>query len=198
MKIVIDNTILDFAYLDDFLCALSKVDKKYVLYTYDIDSNDNEKLKYPERVFAYEFYHQYRLIMEDKKTLYNSLYLNGEQPKSSLVWKGLAKITPDLVLHGKIGEEDETGESQKWLCEIKMLGNPNVVNDLEKIKNDECMLKFNDYIFLYVGATLQNLKDKLEGCNKEKLNCHTICVCAYYDDAGVQITCRRINEIINF
>lgn len=193
MKFVIDCTVNDCKYLDDILCALARVDIKYVLYP----SKDN--YKYPERVFAYEFYHQYRIIMEEKKEKYKDLYLNGEQPKSSLVWEGLAMITPDLVLHGKVGEEDNTGESQKWLCEIKMISNFNVIDDLEKIKEGESILKFQHYILLYVGATLQNLKDKLENKNKdkEKLDCNTLCICAFYDEDGVQLTCRRLYEIIN-
>ena len=183
--------MIDCEYLDDFLCALSKVNIKYVLYPYGDD------YKYPERVFAYEFYHQYRLIMEEKKEKYEGLFLNGEQPKLSKVWEGLAQITPDLVLHGKVGEKDDTGESQKWLCEIKMISNSQVINDLKKIKKDEAILKFHNYILLYVGATLQNLKDKLEGCDKEKIDGNTICICAFYDMGGVKITCKRLNEIIN-
>lgn len=191
MNIIIDYSMIDCEYLDDFLCALSKVDIKYVLYSI------GEDYKYPERVFAYEFYHQYRLIMEEKKEKYKSLYLNGEQPKSSKVWEGLAQITPDLVLHGNVGEKDDTGESQKWLCEIKMISNSKVEDDLEKIKKDEAILKFQNYILLYVGAKLQNLKNKLEGCDKEKFDVNTICVCAFYDDDGIQITCKRLFEIIN-
>jgi len=190
-KIIIDYSMIDCEYLDDFLCALSKVDKKYVLYPFGDDC------KYSERVFAYEFYHQYRLIMEEKKEKYRGLYLNGEQPKSSLVWEGLGMITPDLVLHGKVGEKDDAGESQKWLCEIKMISNSQVVNDLEKIKKDESKLKFQHYMLLYVGATLQNLKNKLEGCNKDNKYGNTICICAFYDEDGIQITCRRLFEIIN-
>lgn len=190
-KIRVDYSMIDCEFLDDFLCALSKVDMKYVLYPF------REDYKYPERVFAYEFYHQYRLIMEEKKEKYKSLYLNGEQPKSSKVWEGLAQITPDLVLHGKIGEKDDTGKSQKWLCEIKSISNPQIINDLIKIENDETILKFQNYILLYVGATLQNLKDKLEGCDKDKIDNNTICICAFYDEDGIQITCRRLFEIIN-
>ena len=191
MKIIIDYSMIDCEYLDDFLCALSHVDKKYVLYQFGDD------YKYPERVFAYEFYHQYRLIMEEKKGKYKDLYLNGEQTKLSKVWEGLAQITPDLVLHGKIGEKDDTGETQKWLCEIKMISNSNVKDDLEKIKRDEGILKFQNYIFLYVGATIKNLKDKLEGCDKDKIDNNTICICAFYDEDGIQITCRSLFEIIN-
>lgn len=191
IKIIIDYCMTNCEYLDDFLSALSKVDIKYFLYPY------GKEYKYPERVFAYEFYHQYRLIMEEKKEKYKGLYLNGEQSKSSLVWEGLGQITPDLVLHGKMGEKDDTGESQKWLCEIKTISNPQVINDLEKIKKDEAILKFQNYILLYVGATLQNLKVKLEGCDKEKIDMNTICICAFYDDDGIQITCRRLLEIIN-
>ena len=196
MKYTIDTTV-KAQYLDDFFCALSKVELKYVLYhCKNNEPNVTDEYKYPERVFAYEFYHQYRSIMEEKAGIYCGLYLNGEQPKSSQVWEGLSKITPDIVLHGKVGEHDATGESQKWLCEIKMTGNPYVKDDLVKMTNNESILKFQNYIFLYVGATLQNLKDKLDGCN-ERIDGNILCICAFYDEYDVQISCRRYNEIIN-
>lgn len=197
LKIDIDYSILDCEYIDDFLSALSKVETDYILYAIPENSETKESFKYPERVFAYEFYHQYRLIMDEKKEKYRGLYLNGEQPKSSKIWEGLANITPDLVLHGKIGEKDDTGESQKWLCEIKMKSNPAIIQDLKKIKSNESVLKFQDNFFLYVGATLQNLKDVLDKSDMKQMNVDTICVCLYHDDDGIQIACRRLLDIIN-
>ena len=75
---IIRNTINDWDFLDDFLRALRKVDSGYYMYPIKDDNGKTDR-KYPERVFAYEFYHQYRKIMEGKRDVYSGLYLNGEQ-----------------------------------------------------------------------------------------------------------------------
>ena len=131
--ITISSTVKNCPYIKDITNALKKVGQEYVIYIDTEGSNKNKnKIKYTERVFAYEFYHRYRCIMERKKEFYKGLYLNGEQPKNGQIWKGLAAITPDLVLHGQINIPDYSGESQKWLCEIKMAGNPKIIDDIKK------------------------------------------------------------------
>ena len=82
MRWKIESTVSDCPYIDDILCALTKVTPDYIIYPC-FESNKkkrnkkagngegaNQKYKYPERVFAYEFYHQYRRIMECKKEEY--------------------------------------------------------------------------------------------------------------------------------
>lgn len=194
MKIVIDNSVEDCKYIDDVIYALCKVNSKYFVYP---DNDKEDQYKYPERVFAYELYHQYRTIMQEMPEKYSGLYLNGEQPKSSHVWKGLARITPDMILHKYIDKPDYTGEGQEWLCEIKMLGNPNIIGDLTKIKEKEEVLKFKDYIFMYIGSDIVNFKRKLDDakfCLNDTI-CRTICICAVYNDNETSIECKRINNI---
>lgn len=61
-------------FVDDLLLSLSGVDSFYYSYT-----TPKGNIKYPERVFAYEVYHQLREIMQEKAEKYNDIHLNGEQ-----------------------------------------------------------------------------------------------------------------------
>lgn len=210
MRWKVENTVLDCLYIDDILCALKKVTSDYIIYPC-FDSNEkkrnnnsgdgvkfDQKYRYPERVFAYEFYHQYRRVMECKKEEYADLFLNGEQPKSSQIWKGLSAITPDIVLHGKSKEADYTGKTQKWLCEIKMNGNPKMIEDLKKIKNKEKILKFNDYVFICIGCDINHFKTIIKDKNlkREEVDEHTICILVLYNDKEIKISSKRLSEIM--
>ena len=196
LKPKIDNRVTS-EYIDDIICALKLVEKEFIV-NVNADADDESKYKYPERIYAYEFYHQYRKIMEEKKEKYDGLFLNGEQPKSSSVWNGLSSITPDIVLHRKVNEKDETAEGQKWLCEIKMAGNPGWIDDLKKIKDKEEVLKFHDYIFLMIGKTREIFKQHLKSSHlkKEDVNLETICILANNDDETITIECSRLEELM--
>jgi hypothetical protein len=197
------NDVKKSSYLDDILKALSNVRTEYmVYYSPDLNKGNKSYYKYTERMFAYELYHQYRIIMQRKKKKYAGLYLNGEQQKSSQGWKGLKKITPDIVLHGMIDKPDYSGFSQKWLCEIKMFTNPEIVKDLTKIKNKASILRFQDYFFIFVGGNDNDLK--IECRNKHiKVNDvfnDTICICIDIIDSknnDFNIICKRISNIID-
>lgn len=78
-----------------------------------------------------------------------------------------------------------------------MLGNPNIIGDLTKIKEKEEVLKFKDYIFMYIGSDIVNFKRKLDDakfCLNDTI-CRTICICAVYNDNETSIECKRINNI---
>ena len=197
MKFQINNSVTDCPYIDDILFALKNVDSKYALYPYDKNVDGTDKCKYPERVFAYEFYHQYRRIMECKKECYCNLYLNGEQPKSSQIWKGLATITPDLVLHGKINEADHSSTTQKWLCEIKMNENLKLTDDLIKKKKKESVLLFQDYILLCVGITKDILISRIDKkeLTTKNVDVRTICICVDYGEKMI-ISSDRLFELM--
>ena len=185
-----------FKYYKDFVEALGKIEGKYIafkpFYSDDdkIRNSKDPRVKYAERVFAYEFYHQYRIIMDRKKKRYNNIQLNGEQEKDvkefTAIKKSLNRFSPDLILHGSLSNT----EKQYWICEIKMNHNPYPFEDLFKIglyyTNE---VKFNYYIFLYVGDSdnlMQNvivkmidyikkeIKDKDQ--NFKKLLGDTICI----------------------
>lgn len=188
--------VKDWPYAEDFVNALKEVNKKYICYA--IDEEHPEKYKYPERIFAYEFYHQYRKIMEGNPSRYEGVYLNGEQYKGNKehpIAEELSKAAPDLVLHGNLSAVNEN--TQYWLCEIKMHDNEDALDDLCKLKRiSQGRLKFRELIFLYVGVQYESKKDAIINY-KSNHDCFgkTICVFYYRDDETYHIVCKRLNEI---
>lgn len=199
---ITNSSVVDWDYMDDFLSVLCKVDRGYYMYSINNIAGRNEKVttKYPERVFAYEFYHQYRKIMEDKRNIYSGLFLNGEQTKERKVADYIGDFTPDLVLHSRLDGMCEG--SQKWLCEIKMIESGNPLSDIEKFRKMD-KLSFDEYIFLYAGSCLPNLLLKIHNkIKKEKIsrkfdgNC--ICICSYYGKTSkLHIECHRLCTLID-
>ena len=195
----ISCSIDDWYYKDDFLKALCNVDRGYYMYPIKDDNGKTDR-KYPERVFAYEFYHQYRKFMEDKQDIYSGLYLNGEQTKDRKVADYIGDFTPDLVLHSRLDGWFEG--SQKWLCEIKMIESGNPLADIEKFKKME-KLGFSEYIILYAGSCLPNLLLKIQNkIKKRKINresdVNCICICSYYSKTSkLYIECHRLFTLID-
>lgn len=180
------------SYITDFIDALQNVDEKY--YTYTTLKNDT---KYPERVFAYELYHQFRIIMEKKSDVYDDIYLNGEQTKSKEVVENLERCAPDLVLHKRL--YDYKPEDQLWLCEIKMNGNQNAMSDLNKFYEME-PLNFQHYIFLYAGVKYVDMEKEIKGIKiKKDTNIYEkiICISSYNWNNVKQIHCHALKDIID-
>ena len=180
-------------YIDDLLLSLSGVDNFYYSYT-----TPKGNIKYPERVFAYEVYHQLRDIMQEKTEKYDDVYLNGEQQKSSEVVDDLSKCTPDLILHRRI--YDCKQEDQLWLCEIKMKGNPDAMSDLMKFEKMEA-LNFQCYIFLYAGVLFSEMVDVIGETKIQSNNGtfdKTICISSYNDGENIEIHCHSLKEIYDY
>ena len=178
-------------HIDDFISALLNVDEFYYTYT-----TRKQETKYPERVFAYELYHQFRKIMEKKPEKYQGIFLNGEQQKSKQVVEDLEKCAPDLVLHDCIYEVRPDG--QFWLCEIKMKDNPKAMSDLEKFYKME-VLGFQCYIFLYAGVTFEEMAKEIREINVSSdtdVYEKTICISSYNWNGVKQIHCHRLKEIV--
>ena len=178
-------------YIEDFITALKKVDSMYYTYT-----TSKKVTKYPERVFAYELYHQFRIIMARKKDIYKDVHLNGEQTKSREVVEDLERCAPDLILHKSLFECSPEG--QLWLCEIKMKNNNDAMKDLRKFSKME-KLNFPVYIFLYAGVTFKEMIKQIEEENqKRKIKCahKIICISAYNQAGTKQFRCCRLEEII--
>lgn len=153
--------------------ALSNVSDDYI--GYDANKDDEKVIKYAERVFAYELYHQFRSLMDDNC----GCYLNAEIKKDSkiLEWEAKQDCYPDLVLHGSPIHIDP--QTQYFLCEIKMDYNNLMLNDLDKLaKLFDSNLHFQHYISLFIGVSKEELKRKIENQIKErKLNDKTLCIC---------------------
>ena len=180
-----------FNYIDDLIEALRNVDERYYSYT-----TVKDVTKYPERVFAYELYHQLRKIMEQKSDMYDGIYLNGEQTKSKEVIEGLDTLAPDLILHKCI--YDRQPEHQFWLCEIKMKRNSDSMSDLSKFNKYE-PLEFPCYIFLYAGVSCSEMVSKIqqEGISKDSEAYEkTICISSYNSNGVIQIHCHSLKDIV--
>lgn len=144
------------------------------------DKETNVKIR-AERVFAYELYHQFRLLMKDDC----GYYLNGEIRKSNDVfrWERECGCYPDLVLHGNLTHVDN--ESQYFLCEIKMSTNTSLLEDLSKL-TDFCNsdLAFQNYIFVCIGLSRTELIDIMKGKDK-KYDKRILCICRKDKDIEV-------------
>lgn len=177
-----DQTSDTDVYFRDFLRALLMVTKDYyeTYRTKDV-SKWNKKL---ERIFAYEFYHQIRNIMEESKDpkkskdlkRYENIFLNGEPHKDPFCYTSLSVDSyPDLIMH-EYTEKGKLGE-QCWLCEIKMtpVRLSGTKKDLRNLTGNY-VLNFKHYIFLIVGETLDRLTDLLKNI-PFKWNPDIECVC---------------------
>ena len=201
-------------YLEDLCSALEEVSpeyKKWILYNTDASGEVKETQEsYCERVFAYELYHQLRLIMEPCRghveERYRELILNGEQVKLDNFYKhlfeglsklsekfkkeGENKIIPDLVLHKNIGTIDKDG--QIYLVEIKMGENTNELDDLEKLTLlTKSELYFHFYIFVYVDKSIDELKEMILHKGVDVFSKNIVCICLESNNA----ICTTLGEL---
>ena len=204
-----DSSVTNWDYMDDFLEALCNVDLGYYMYSPAHTGNSGRVREevYTERIFAYEFYHQYRCIMDsdDKKKRYIGISLNGEQTKTREVVPDLERCAPDLVMHNKIGAADSDG--QLWLCEIKMAKSHDALSDITKF-HKMLSLQFKEKIFLYAGACKERLllylKNKVElGEISPENDGNVICICSSCKcvtekkhNYELYVDCHRLGELI--
>lgn len=205
---LIDSSVTNWDYMDDFLQALCNVDLGYYMYSPAHTGNADRVREevYTERIFAYEFYHQYRCIMDsdDKIKKYLEISLNGEQTKTREVVPDLEKCAPDLVMHKSIGASDPEG--QLWLCEIKMAKSYNPLSDITKF-HDMASLHFKENIFLFAGACKERLllyiKNKVEtGEINPENDGNVICICSSCKcvtdkkhNYKLYVDCHRLSEL---
>lgn len=209
MICLIDSSVTNWDYMDDFLKALCNVDLGYYMFfpAHTGNANHDREEVYTERIFAYEFYHQYRCMMDcdENWERYKCISLNGEQTKTKEVVPDLERCTPDLVMHKKLGAADPEG--QLWLCEIKMAKSYNPLSDITKF-HDMASLHFKEYIFLFAGACKERLliyiKDKVEsGEISSENDGNIICIsssCKRVTDKKhnyeLYVDCHRLSELI--
>ncbi|MCX8080857.1 MAG: hypothetical protein N3F09_06440 [Bacteroidia bacterium] len=146
-------------YFYDFITALLSVSKDYLIWPY------NEKNQMIERVFAYELYHQWRLLIDNYK--YKNIILNGEIKKDGSILRNedFKKIYPDLVLH----EQQDSLNNQLIICEIKTCkalkhsrGKAKLKKDIIKLGNAIEYLKFKEALFIQVLDLDNTFKEKVK------------------------------------
>lgn len=206
---LINSSVTNWDYMDDFLQALSNVESSYYMYSPAHTGNASRfRVEvYTERIFAYEFYHQYRCLMscDENKEKYEGIFLNGEQTKTREVVPDLERCAPDLVMHRERGADAPGG--QLWLCEIKMAKSNNPLSDITKFHDMES-LHFKEYIFLFAGACKERLllyiKDKIDSREISSENDgNIICICSSCKRVTdkkhffeLYVDCHRLSELI--
>lgn len=165
-------------YLKHLIAAFNLVEKKYfctwAFNDFPEKAQKKERKKYVqfiERVFAYELYHQYRIIIDSNPKAYKDLVLNGEVRKNGFKDSMICKnhIYPDLVLHKN--QTDNTKDYQKLFIEIKSnsFTSKQLENDLNKLfvaVSDR--LNFENAIFVCINQNPTNVLDDLKKLIKKK------------------------------
>ncbi len=129
-----------------------------------------EKLKeekYFERLFAYEFYHQFRILIENKKVDFGGAVLHAEVPKEyqRCFKKGNGKI-PDFILH----VPDKS--LNLAVLEFKLATNLGKIDhDFDKLLDfhNNAALKYENIIEVVIGDTnqLEKATDTIKKYNDE-------------------------------
>ena len=102
----------------------------------------NEKTKYGERVFCYEFYHQLRLHQEDFK----DLTISGEAVKSNFQFNNLGNNkTPDILIHN-----------------FGTINNNEVVIEVKTSKNKDSVLQGLKKDFLTLDLFTESIHTKID------------------------------------
>lgn len=167
----------DRYYFKSLFDAILNVDKSYITYKDNISNESGEEQEHLERVFAYELYHQWSKILENKGIKREgNIVLNGELSKRGTIKipdnenRNSKKQTvyPDLVLHSS----QDNDNNQKMICEIKREKNiqSNAISiDLLKLISYTSDYHLNGYrpfkygIFILVGesASLDFIKNRI-------------------------------------
>ena len=135
------------------LQAMNNVDDEYLNVKIAVDYVGHKEIKRRERVYAYELYHQMRLIQEKK--VKKEFTINGEIDKSG--HKIIKEpFNPDFVIHqqGKMGEN---------FCVVEL----KTINKKSGIQKDfhtiTCMMHCYRYkigVFAIAGVFLSDIKSK--------------------------------------
>ena len=173
--------------------AISQVDETYLSYA---DTNANadgreDQIIQLERIFAYELYHQWSLLKDEK------LILNGEVDK---LWNK-ETCYPDLVLHG--GQDNPN--DNKIVVEIKrecmVKRKPKaILDDLEKLSDfletveiDNQIKKYRNYdyaVFLLLKGELNEITKALKSKKATDKNLNDNIICMSYNEKGeIRLAC---------
>lgn len=159
-----------YTYLVDVVKAIQNVDPAYFVWN-DFFTKDKEGKAMLEHVFCYEFYHQFRKIMEcecNSKT-YHNLIFSGEIKKNIALNCPLIIENnnenpnekdryPDFILHNA----QDSIDKQELVIEVKTKNNitaDNCLYDLLKIDKIIGNLAFKTGIFIAINMDNKELKD---------------------------------------
>ena len=181
-------------HIKNFLKAVLEVDNTYYYYSYSYQNGPSQMQEHLERVFAYELYHQWSILISEynkDKADDEKRIINGEAGKKL----DECPIFPDMILHKGQGD----WHNQEIAVEIKRkisLSEENLMNDLEKLSymHTDGKLKygatpFKYCVFLLTGGTKDDL---IKMINKDRVT--NIC------DDIICIFCSKRGELeyVNF
>jgi len=128
---MVDEIVISLSKVDPDNCKLSTLNYEDLKFPREIYHS-----KYLERPFAYEFYHQFRKLIDNKEIkLEESILIQGEVDKRYQNIEKLSKI-PDFLVHSPSTEKNIA------VIEFKMAS-----RDIEDIKNDfKKLLSFRDIL----------------------------------------------------
>jgi|SRR5688572_17384179 len=165
-------------YLELLKLAFNEVDTSYYSFyafhfsneQYYIDPESLDRYEqFAERNFAYELYHQYKIIIEAaiNKEIFNGLQLNGEITKigfnDTLVQQNV--IIPDLVLHKS--QLDVNSENQKFFAEVKVNPGADLEKDIKKLLFAvTAPLNFNEGVLICVNISIDNLQKQVKNYHR--------------------------------
>ena len=154
----------------DLATAITKVENKFCIWP-----NSNQNPQAIERVFAYELYHQFRLLTGNDAN-YAGLRLDGEITKfvpynvdycasiEHIDFTAEHHFSPDLVLH--LGQTNSDYNNQRLIIEIKTshlprgLSRREITQDIIKLKHCLTHLEYQEGAFISVNTDHTSIADK--------------------------------------
>jgi hypothetical protein len=128
-----------------------------------ISLTNADVVKYQERPFAYEFYHQLQLLKEREQIDFGKYYIHPEVNKKYQHYFEEGKI-PDFIIHVPNSDENLA------VIEFKLTNNPKIKEDLAKIVEfkTNTKLKYKYGIEIIIGDTnaLKKPKRKINKLTK--------------------------------
>lgn len=147
--------------------AIINVKKDYLWYNDYLpkkctEVNSSKRYEHLERVFAYELYHQWSILLAKDRC---GLTLNAEITKEIFDNEKNTHVFPDFVLHNGQGNDSE----QILVCEVKRrqgLNSNGIKNDIDVLIDYLDNKKFSHEpfklgIFILIGEEFEYLKEEI-------------------------------------
>ena len=130
-----------------------------------------------ERLFTYELYHKFKIVLNNNNFLENNIVLDAELPKRRLTDEeannlGLIDLgsvmSPDIIIH-----ERNNATNQLLIAEIKAekyLNQRKIIKDINKLISYKCNYHFQNAIFIIINANRERILNHLHALNINENN----------------------------
>jgi G:T-mismatch repair DNA endonuclease (very short patch repair protein) len=136
--------------------ALEKMDRKYCIL-----SSKTKKIKYLERPIAYEFYHQFRKLIDEQ----NNFVVQSEVDKRYQHYFKKGKV-PDFIFH------TPNSQNNFAVVEMKLANNlRNINKDFQKL-NEFKKLGYKNLVEIVIcdDKNLKSAKNKIKNIKHDDIN----------------------------